>query len=88
MQKKLYESQKEIIHLFEGDYERILTLTDICKSLGGKYYTNAAKYISVRCSALVKAKFLERTKRGHFRLYQVRRQTIEETIDNNQLSLF
>lgn len=86
---KLTEGQKEILNLFNGDFEKELKTREIVEAVGGRYWRDTGgKYVGERLSRMVKVGVLERVKKGVFKLGTGKKQTIQNTIDPNQITLF
>lgn len=85
----LTDGQREILKLFNNDFDKELKTREIVESVGGRYWRNTgAKYVGERLSRMVKAGILQRVKKGVFKLGNGKKQTIKENINSNQISLF
>ena len=84
------ESQREIIQLFGGNMDNVLTTSDIRRAIGGKYYHGASRCVSERLTRLVRRGFLVRVSRGHYRLATFNSPSRRRAFSGNedQLELF
>jgi hypothetical protein len=55
--------------------------------LGGCYHCNASKHVGDVLSRMVNSGLLKRLKNGHFEVFEKKTETVEKTINPNQLEL-
>jgi len=79
------DRQKQILKVFDGDKEKILTKSEI-KDIGGiSYYYNTDKHLGETLSRMVKNRNLIRVKKGSYKLGSGNKMIIQP---KNQTNIF
>lgn len=82
------ERQKQILKVFNGDCEKILTKQEIIELAGISYYCSTSKNAGNTLSRMVNNGSLIRVSKGKFKLGKGKYKVLKDEVPPNQTKLF